>query len=100
MPIPDMSVWQGRTDSADGPKALRWHQRVEPMSENAPPGIALIGFACDEGVRRNGGRVGAKGGPRAIRAAMANFAWHQHHPVYDAGDVDCSDGKLEIAQRR
>jgi formiminoglutamase len=100
MPIPDMSVWQGRTDTADGPHALRWHQRVEPLPEVAPPGIALVGFACDEGVRRNGGRVGAAEGPMAIRAALANLAWHQRDPVYDAGDVTCPDGDLESAQER
>jgi formiminoglutamase len=100
MPIPDMSVWQGRTDTADGPNAVRWHQRVEPLPENAPPGIALIGFACDEGVRRNGGRVGAAEGPMAIRQALAKLAWHQSSPVYDAGDVSCTDADLEGAQSR
>ena len=87
MPEPDMSVWTGRVDTADGPNALRWHQMVKPLAADSPPGVVLIGFACDEGVRRNGGRVGAKDGPRAIRAALANLAWHQYFPVYDAGDV-------------
>ena len=100
MPEPDMSVWSGRIDVADGPNALRWHQKVMPLTPGAPPGIALIGFACDEGVRRNGGRVGAKDGPVAIRRTLANLAWHQHQPVYDAGDVRCDDGEMEGAQTR
>lgn len=100
MPEPDMSVWTGRVDEADGPDALRWHQMVRRLTPGCTPGIALIGFACDEGVRRNGGRVGAKDGPRAIRAALANLAWHQHFPVYDAGDVRCDDGDMEGAQSR
>ena len=100
MPGPDMSVWTGRVDTADGPNALRWHQMVKPLAVDSPPGIALIGFACDEGVRRNGGRVGAKDGPRAIRQALANLAWHREHPVYDAGDVVCADSDLEGAQFR
>lgn len=96
-----MSVWTGRVDAADGPRALRWHQMVKPLTPEAPsPGVALIGFACDEGVRRNGGRVGAKDGPRAIRQALANTAWQDTWPVYDAGDVVCSDGDLEGAQAR
>jgi formiminoglutamase len=99
-PEPDMSVWTGRVDTADGPDALRWHQMVKPLSPGCEPGIVLIGFACDEGVRRNGGRIGAKDGPRAIRAALANLAWHQHFPVYDAGDVRCDDGDMEGAQSR
>ena len=100
MPDPDMSVWTGRVDTADGPKALRWHQMVKPLAADSPPGIVLIGFACDEGVRRNGGRVGAKDGPGAIRAALANLAWHQERPVYDTGDVHCDDGDMEGAQMR
>jgi formiminoglutamase len=97
---PDMSVWRGRVDSADGPLALRWHQKVQPLTPGCQPGVVLVGFACDEGVRRNGGRVGANDGPRAIRAALANLAWHQHHPVYDAGDVRCDNSDMEGAQAR
>jgi formiminoglutamase len=98
MPDPDMSVWTGRIDEADGPRALRWHQIVQQLAPDSPPGIVLIGFACDEGVQRNRGRVGAKDGPRAIRGALANLAWHQEFPVYDAGDVVCRNGDLEAAQ--
>jgi formiminoglutamase len=100
MPEPDMSVWTGRVDTADGPDAIRWHQMVKPLAPDSPPGVVLIGFACDEGVRRNGGRVGAKDGPRAIRSALANLAWHQTSPVYDAGDIHCDDGDMEGAQAR
>ncbi len=100
MPEPDMSVWTGRVDVADGPNALRWHQMVKPVTPSCAPGVVLIGFACDEGVRRNGGRVGAKDGPRAIRMALANLAWHQTAPVYDAGDVRCDDRDMEAAQSR
>jgi formiminoglutamase len=100
MPEPDMSIWTGRVDAADGPDALRWHRMVKPLARGAEPGVVLIGFACDEGVRRNGGRVGAKDGPRAIRQALANLAWHQASPVYDAGDVYCGDADMEGAQSR
>ena len=84
---PDMSVWTGRDDTpTEGPNALRWWQCVKPYMPDAAPGIVLIGFACDEGVRRNGGRVGAKDGPRHCGSALANMAWHQRVLVYDAGD--------------
>jgi formimidoylglutamase len=54
--------------------------------------VALIGLADDEGVRLNNGRLGAKDGPKALRAALAGygvatpdgFAWPR---VFDAGDV-------------
>jgi formiminoglutamase len=96
----DMSVWTGRVDEADGPRALRWHQRMQPWTPGAAPGLVIVGFACDEGVRRNGGRVGAKNGPFAIRQMLANLAWHQTGPVYDAGDERCDDGDMEGAQAR
>ena len=66
----DPDIWQGRVDpEAD---ALRWHQCIRPLSAARESGVALLGFACDEGVRRNHGRIGAAGGPQAIRRALAN----------------------------
>lgn len=100
MPEPDMSVWTGRVDEADGPRAQRWHQRVQPLTLGCQPGVVLVGFACDEGVRRNGGRVGAAVGPLAIRKALGNLAWHREQPVYDGGDVKCEDADMEGAQLR
>ncbi|QKE62034.1 formimidoylglutamase [Aquipseudomonas campi] len=93
-----MQLWQGRIDpEADSP---RWHQRIQPLSADSQPGVALLGFASDEGVRRNHGRVGAVNGPLAIRKALANLAWHRQGAAYDAGDVLCADGDLESAQAR
>ena len=93
-----MDLWQGRIDpEAD---SARWHQRIQPLAGYSTPGVALLGFASDEGVRRNHGRVGAVNGPLAIRKALANLAWHRSGPAYDAGDVLCADGDLESAQAR
>ncbi len=98
----DMDVWHGRVDHDEGLNAKRWHQIVHPLPNNTThkPGILLLGFASDEGVRRNQGRIGAAEGPSAIRRALANLAWHGTHPVYDAGDVLCQDGDLENAQQQ
>ena len=100
--LPHMSVWQGRQDPEDGELALRWHDKVQdwPLSGTAEPGVALLGFACDEGVRRNKGRVGAAGAPLAIRKLLANSAWHLTRPVYDSGDLTCDDGDLDAAHAR
>ena len=49
--VADMSVWQGRQDPEDGELALRWHNKVQPWQADSEPGVALLGFACDEGVR-------------------------------------------------
>jgi formiminoglutamase len=88
----DTSPWQGRIDEHEGARALRWHQCIAPLPPQASPGIALLGFACDLGVRRNHGRPGAAGGPAALRRALANLAWHGTRPVYDAGDVAGANG--------
>ena len=44
------------------------------LGPNDPPLAVLLGFPSDEGVRRNGGRVGAAGGPKAIRPALYRLA--------------------------
>jgi len=90
-------VWQGRIDPE--PDSERWHQVVRPLEAGAEKGVALLGFCCDEGVRRNHGRVGAKEAPDAIRRALANLAWHGSKPVYDLSNIQCVDGDLEKAQQ-
>ncbi|WP_266171500.1 formimidoylglutamase [Dyella subtropica] len=92
--------WQGRIDSLEDSAAFRWHQRVRPVVPHAPSGIALIGFASDEGVRRNGGRTGAAEGPDALRRALCNLPVIGDTPIYDAGDEGCADGDLERSQLR
>jgi formiminoglutamase len=92
--------WRGRDDSADSGDTRRWHHVVRAFDDDASDGVALIGFACDEGVRRNGGRPGASEGPAALRTALANMPLHGEPALYDAGDVSCDDGALEDAQAR
>jgi formiminoglutamase len=92
------SAWQGRVDAADGDAGLRWHQLVAPWREGAARGVALIGFASDEGVRRNQGRIGAAQGPQALRRMLASLPMHARFALYDAGDVTCEGGALEAAQ--
>ena len=92
-------VWQGRVDAEEIGTSTRWHQRVQPFTAASRGGVALIGFAVDEGVRRNGGRVGAAAGPQVARQALANMPWMGEGAVWDAGDVDCVDGDLDGAQQ-
>ncbi len=44
-----MEGWHGRIDSVDDPESFRWHQIVRHLADGAAPGIALAGFACNEG---------------------------------------------------
>ena len=97
----DMSVWTGRMDAADGESARRWHQVVRPVEAADGPGLVLLGFACDAGVRRNHGRPGAAEGPAALRRMLGNLAWHggTDGRLYDAGDIACDGDSLEAAQQ-
>jgi formiminoglutamase len=89
--------WNGRTDPAEGETARRWHQVVQTRDTAAAP-LALVGFACDEGVARNKGRKGAMTGPAALRKALANLPVHALQVVDDLGDVTCPAERLEEAQ--
>lgn len=102
-------TWTGRDDGTDL-AVQRWHQRVilvellhgvMPLLSPGQKGIALIGFSCDEGVRRNGGRVGAKDGPAHFRKACCNLPVHfsKDAVFLDLGDVVCIDQDMEDAQR-
>ncbi|MGD7479594.1 formimidoylglutamase, partial [Ralstonia pseudosolanacearum] len=69
----DPTVWQGRVDAEEGALGQRWHQVVRSADAASPlnGAVALAGFACDAGIARNHGRVGAQAGPAAIRRMLA-----------------------------
>ena len=61
---PEKNSWSGRIDDMYDKTSFRYHQVVELKSvdeelKDVDQHISLISFACDEGVRRNAGRVGA-----------------------------------------
>jgi len=94
----DMTLWTGRAEPFETARARYWYQLAQPYEDQ---NIGLIGFACDQGVRRNQGRVGARAAPPLIRRAFATL------PVIaplqtrydnqlatllgDAGDIYCHD---------
>lgn len=90
--------WQGR-DDGDGPEHRRWHQQVrlcmEGSSQRDADAVALVGFASDEGVRRNGGRQGAAEGPAALRHALSSLPVHRDVPIVDGGTVVVQGEDLE-----
>jgi len=92
--------WRGRVDIEETGPSTRWHQQVRPFDAGAKEGVTLIGFAVDEGVRRNGGRPGAAQAPHALRAALASLPVLDEPALFDAGDIACVDGDLESAQRQ
>ncbi|MDK9358785.1 formimidoylglutamase [Lelliottia sp. V106_10] len=95
-------IWQGRDDSLEARNALRLYQTLAQTDLFAPKhsGIALIGFECDAGVKRNHGRTGAAQAPDVLRKALANMASHSGHDnITDMGTITVEGDQLEAAQR-
>lgn len=104
----DPSIWTGRVDG-DTYDVFRWHQKIEvidltnneiPDLKEGQTGVVILGFMCQEGVRRNGGRLGAVDGPYELRKASANLPVHFPESVQllDIGNIQCTDEDLEGAQ--
>ncbi len=98
-------VWTGRTDHTQRRSSFRYHQIVEnieleQLTKYHAPTCAIVGFECEEGVRRNQGRLGAAKAPNAIRQALASLPWKlaEQQQLIDVGNVSCPDDALEKAQ--
>ena len=76
------------------------------LRDSEEPDAVIVGFPSDEGVRRNGGRVGAAQGPAAIRSALYRLAPDARSEPFeelicrtrDIGDLEVS-GDVESDQR-
>lgn len=85
------SFWSGR----EADTVQYWHQAVTCLNTLEVPGhksgkkVALLGYAGDEGVKRNQGRTGAAQGPDQIRKLMGPMAYHlpESLKVYDLGNI-------------
>jgi len=87
--------WEGRFDG-DTPEHRRLFQIINQQTQ---ADFTLLGFASDEGVRRNQGRLGAKNGPDHIRKQLASMPVHRSFTLNDAGNISCNDDDLETAQK-
>jgi len=97
----NQNIWQGRLDGEE-PLYHRLFQRIQ-NAENydlvTTNNFVLHGFAVDEGVKRNKGRVGAKDAPDIIRKNMVNFpVIMPDFSMLDFGNITCEDFDLEKAQ--
>ncbi len=98
----DPELWAGRKSD----QKLYLHEKVECMAleeltQEADSKIfALLGYACDEGVRRNQGRIGAEYGPGQIRRQLAKLPnlLNEGTRFVDLGNVNCLGGNMEGAQ--
>jgi formiminoglutamase len=96
-------VWSGRKSD----RKLYLHEKVqcvnierESLPSRSKKSFTFLGYACDEGVKRNQGRIGAFRGPEAIRRALAKLPNHLEDDtaLIDAGTLECIDGRLENIQ--
>lgn len=100
--------WTGRKSNPDMGKQY-WYQEIglldindlgSGLQSDKKPDIGILGYICDEGVRRNLGRVGASEGPRVVRERLAKLPLHfDTTSVADFGDVICIDEDMEACQQ-
>ena len=79
--VTDDKFWTGRIDDPSDIDSFRMHQIIKFLDlteleatkvELSKFNVCFIGFCCDEGIKRNMGRKGAKRGPEYIRQEFAN----------------------------
>ena len=105
---PNKSLWRGRVTKPELGVQF-WYQAVELINAEDLNSsllsdesiIGIIGYVCDEGVRRNFGRVGALEGATVIRERLAKIPFHlSNKRIADVGDVVCLNGAMEDCQLR
>ncbi|SDQ22952.1 formimidoylglutamase [Flagellimonas zhangzhouensis] len=100
---PKKNLWTGKITN----KWLYLHEKVHctplyELPEAQKKSIALLGYACDAGVHRNQGRVGAAEGPDAIKSSFGKMPNHLGSNVllHDVGSITCSNSDMESAQEQ
>jgi formiminoglutamase len=73
---------------------------VSSLEKSGDKRVALLGYTCDEGVKRNQGRFGAVKGPDAIRKKLGKLPNHldDETALLDVGNIHCLNADLETAQ--
>lgn len=85
---------KGRYDSDEIEDQRLW-QLVNKENPYKKRSYGFIGFECDEGVKRNLGRIGCKYGSRAIRESMASMPIHSLDlEIKDYGNVTLNEKNI------
>ena len=99
---PKSEIWTGRKSN----QGLYLHEKVAivdiaKVSRSIEKSFTILGYCCDEGVKRNQGRPGAVNGPDAIRQQLAKMSNHLGDSTrfIDVGSVLCPDGNMEASQQ-
>ncbi len=95
-----MDLYPGRESSQA--YYLREHIQFVPLSDikkyEHQLAFGILGYGCDEGVRRNLGRLGAATGPDSIRKKLGMLANHiDGLHLTDFGSILCEEENLNLA---
>jgi formiminoglutamase len=97
-------IWTGRKSDENLylHEIVRYTDVGSIVLDSTSKTIAILGYACDEGVRRNQGRIGATEGPDAIRKQLGKMPNHLNPDtkLLDMGSILCTDGGMEEAQNQ
>ena len=100
---PNPSLWSGRKS-----KLIEyWHQATISvkdlrLDENQDtPKVGILGYAGEEGVKRNQGRLGTAEAPNAIRKNLGTLAFHlpEKSRIFDYGDVYTENSDLDLSHQ-
>ncbi|WP_378188039.1 formimidoylglutamase [Aquimarina sp. W85] len=99
----DVSVYTGRVSEHKNylhEKIICIDVITQNLITNQSQSYALMGYNCDEGVRRNKGRIGATNGSIAVRKVLGTLANHlpTNTQLFDLGNIKCVNQNLEQAQ--
>ena len=97
------SLYTGRQSD----KTLYLHEKIkhvdleqDSIKAYAKSTFGILGYACDEGVKRNLGRPGAAYAPYTVRRMLAPLS--NHFPdsinIVDLGNIECHNNELEKTQ--
>lgn len=96
---PNPSLWTGiKSESIE-----YWYQTIISIDnldfneELNHKKIGILGYAGEEGVKRNQGRLGTADGPNAIRKMLGGLAFHlnENSKIFDYGNISTINGDLE-----
>lgn len=103
---PKPALWSGRSSGEQQymHEKVICHNLRESGFASLPAGdkrFALLGYACDEGIKRNLGRPGAVQGPDAFREAFGKMANHLPKDAHlaDCGNIRCVGTDLKKAHQ-
>lgn len=100
---PNSELWKGRSSE----QKLYMHEIIQcidleknNLAEVPQKCFSILGYACDEGVKRNQGRIGAVQGPDRIRKMLSSLSNHfsDQTRIIDVGNITCETGNLEETQ--